>query len=167
MGQFTAAEHNGGLDLISAFKETNGIFGLDIKVVFFNADTQFDFLYVNGLLTLAGFTTVITAYRPEAVAAEVQNLIAEHGVTELVLGHPLNMDGTRGPRAEKAEGFAALLRETTGLPVTLWDERRTTVDAHNILMAGGKNAKQRKKTVDAVAASLMLEGYLTFKKRQK
>ena len=62
---------------------------------------------------------------------------------------------------------AALLRETTGLPVTLWDERRTTVDAHNILMAGGKNAKQRKKTVDAVAASLMLEGYLTFKKRQK
>ena len=91
----------------------------------------------------------------------------EHGVTELVLGHPLNMDGTRGPRAEKAEGFAALLREPTGLPVTLWDERRTTVDAHNILMAGGKNAKQRKKTVDAVAASLMLEGYLTFKKRQK
>ena len=92
----------------------------------------------DALLTLAGFTTVITAYRPEAVAAEVQNLIAEHGVTELVLGHPLNMDGTRGPRAEKAEGFAALLRETTGLPVTLWDERRTTVDAHNILMAGGK-----------------------------
>ena len=118
-------------------------------------------------MTLAGFTTVITAYRPEAVAAEIQRLIAEHGVTELVLGHPLNMDGTRGPRAEKAEGFAALLRETTGLPVTLWDERRTTVDAHNILMAGGKNAKQRKKTVDAVAASLMLEGYLTFKKRQK
>ena len=121
----------------------------------------------DALLTLAGFTTVITAYRPEAVAAEVQNLIAEHGVTELVLGHPLNMDGTRGPRAEKAVGFAALLRETTGLPVTLWDERRTTVDAHNILMAGGKNAKQRKKTVDAVAASLMLEGYLTFKQRQK
>ena len=121
----------------------------------------------DALLTLAGSTTVITAYRPEAVAAEIQRLIAEHGVTELVLGHPLNMDGTRGPRAEKAEGFAALLRETTGLPVTLWDERRTTVDAHNILMAGGKNAKQRKKTVDAVAASLMLEGYLTFKKRQK
>ena len=133
----------------------------------------------DALLTLAGFTTVIDSRKaevvvqeilrllPEAVAAEVQNLIAEHGVTELVLGHPLNMDGTRGPRAEKAEGFAALLRETTGLPVTLWDERRTTVDAHNILMAGGKNAKQRKKTVDAVAASLMLEGYLTFKKRQK
>ena len=59
-----------------------------------------------------------------------------------------------------------MLREATSLPVTLWDERRTTVDAHNILLNNGKHAKERKKTVDAVAASLMLEGYLTFKKRQ-
>ena len=57
-----------------------------------------------------------------------------------------------------------LLEETTGLPVVLWDERRTTVDAHNILFNNGKNAKQRKKVVDAVAASLMLEGYLTRKR---
>ncbi len=114
---------------------------------------------------LCGFSTVITAYRPEVVAEKVKELIAEHGVTELVLGHPINMDGTRGPRAEKAEGFAELLRETTSLPVTLWDERRTTVDAHNILMNNGKNAKERKKTVDAVAAALMLEGYLTRKAR--
>ena len=76
-----------------------------------------------------------------------------------------NIIAMQGPFSQAMN--AALLRETTGLPVTLWDERRTTVDAHNILMAGGKNAKQRKKTVDAVAASLMLEGYLTFKKRQK
>ena len=76
-----------------------------------------------------------------------------------------NIIAMQGPFSQAMN--AALLRETTGLPVTLWDERRTTVDAHNILMVGGKNAKQRKKTVDAVAASLMLEGYLTFKKRQK
>lgn len=114
---------------------------------------------------LCGFSTVITAYRPEVVAESVKKLIAEHGVTELVLGHPINMDGTRGPRAEKAESFAELLREVTSLPVTLWDERRTTVDAHNILMNNGKNAKERKKTVDAVAAALMLEGYLTRKAR--
>ena len=63
-------------------------------------------------------------------------------------------------------GFAEMLREATSLPVTLWDERRTTVDAHNILLNNGKRAKERKKTVDAVAASLMLEGYLTFKNRQ-
>lgn len=117
-------------------------------------------------LTLTGYSTVITAYRSEVVIAEIKKLIAEHEVTELVLGHPINMDGTKGPRAEKAENLAALLREATSLPVTLWDERRTTIDAHNILMTNGKNAKQRKKTVDAVAASLMLEGYLTFKKKQ-
>ena len=113
---------------------------------------------------LAGFTTVITAYRPEVVAEQVAVLAKEHGVEELVLGHPKNMDGTRGPRAEKAEAMAELLKEATGLPVVLWDERRTTIDAHQILMTGGKNAKKRKKVVDAVAASLILEGYLTFKK---
>ena len=113
---------------------------------------------------LAGFTTVITAYRPEVVAEQVAVLAKEHGVEELVLGHPKNMDGTRGPRAEKAEAMAELLKEATGLPVVLWDERRTTIDAHQILMTGGKNAKKRNKVVDAVAASLILEGYLTFKK---
>ncbi len=113
---------------------------------------------------LAGFTTVITAYRPEVVAEQIAALAKEHGAEELVLGHPKNMDGTRGPRAEKAEAMAELLKEATGLPVVLWDERRTTIDAHQILMTGGKNAKKRKKVVDAVAASLILEGYLTFKK---
>ena len=113
---------------------------------------------------LAGFTTVITAYRPEAVAEQIAALAREHGAEELVLGHPKNMDGTRGPRAEKAEAMAELLKEATGLPVVLWDERRTTIDAHQILMTGGKNAKKRKKVVDAVAASLILEGYLTYKK---
>lgn len=113
---------------------------------------------------LAGYTATIDAYRPEVVAERVSALAAEYGVEELVLGYPKNMDGTLGPRAEKAESMAALLREVTSLPVVLWDERRTTIDAHQILMNGGKNAKQRKKTVDAVAASLILEGYLTFKK---
>ena len=113
---------------------------------------------------LAGYTATITAYRPEVVAERIAALAAEHGAEELVLGHPLNMDGTRGPRAEKAEAMASLLREATGLHVVLWDERRTTVDAHQILFSAGKNAKKRKKVVDAVAASLILEGYLTYKK---
>ena len=118
----------------------------------------------DALLTLAGFTTVITAYRPEVVAEQVAVLAKEHGVEELVLGHPKNMDGTRGPRAEKAEAMAELLKAATSLPVVLWDERRTTIDAHQILFNSGKNAKKRKKTVDAVAASLILEGYLTYRK---
>ena len=113
---------------------------------------------------LTGFTTVINAYRPEAVAEQIAALAKEHGAEELVLGHPINMDGTRGPRSEKAQAMKALLEETTSLPVVLWDERRTTIDAHQILFNSGKNAKKRKKVVDAVAASLILEGYLTYKK---
>ena len=114
--------------------------------------------------TLAGFTTVIHSRKEDVVIGEIQKLIAEHGVTELVLGYPKNMDGTLGPRAEKCAALAETLREATSLPVTLWDERRSTVEAHNILFENGKNAKKRKKIVDAVAASLMLEGYLTRRK---
>ena len=115
---------------------------------------------------LTGFTAVIHAYRPEAVAERIAALAAEHGAEELVLGHPVNMDGSLGPRSEKAKAMQALLEEATGLPVVLWDERRTTIDAHHILYQSGKNAKQRKKVVDAVAATLILEGYLTYKKSQ-
>ena len=113
---------------------------------------------------LAGFTTTINAYRPEVVAEQIAALAKEHGVEELVLGHPINMDGTWGHRSEKAQAMKVLLEDTTSPPVVLWDERRTTIDAHQILMGSGKNAKKRKKVVDAVAASLILEGYLTYKK---
>ena len=109
---------------------------------------------------LTGDVTTIPR-RQEEVLSGIQRLIAEHGVQLLVLGYPRNMDGTEGPRAEKCAAFGALLRQATGLEVILWDERRTTIDAHNILFQNGQNAKKRKKTVDAVAAALMLEGYLT------
>lgn len=115
-------------------------------------------------MTLAGFSTVIDSRKAKVVAAEIARLIGEHAVTELVLGYPKNMDGTLGPRAEKCAAFGEVLKEMTGLPLTLWDERRSTVEAHNILFNNGKNAKQRKKTVDAVAASLMLEGFMTRKR---
>ena len=115
---------------------------------------------------LAGYTTVINSRKQEEVLLGIGKLIEEYSVTELVLGYPKNMDGTLGPRAEKAEGMRDALTERFGLPVKLWDERRTTIDAHNILAAAGKNAKKRKKAVDAVAAALILEGYLTFRKMQ-
>ena len=113
---------------------------------------------------LAGHTQVIHSRKPEEVLSGLGQIIGEYGVTELVLGYPKNMDGTLGPRAEKAELFAQELEAAFGLPVHLWDERRTTIDAHQILFNAGKNGRQRKKTVDAVAASLILEGYLTYKK---
>ena len=113
---------------------------------------------------LAGYTTTINAYRAEVVVEQIASLAEEYSVEELVLGHPINMDGTRGPRSEKAHAMKQLLEERLSLPVILWDERRTTIDAHQILFHNGKNAKKRKQVVDAVAASLILEGYLTYKK---
>ena len=116
------------------------------------------------LCTLVGSATVVPSRNTEKAIADIVRLAQENQVGEIVVGLPKNMDGTVGPRAEKAAAFAETLRQAAGLPVTLWDERRTTVDAHNILFNNGKNAKKRKKVVDAVAASLMLEGYLTRKR---
>lgn len=111
---------------------------------------------------LAGYTTVIHSRSAQRVAEEVGALVKEHGVERLVMGYPKNMNGTEGPRAQLYQEFAELLRETVGMEVTLWDERRTTVDAHRILTETGNRGKKRKEKVDAVAASLILEGYLGF-----
>lgn len=113
---------------------------------------------------LAGYTTVLNTRRQSEVLDGIAALVEEYGVEELVLGYPKNMDGTCGPRAEKAELMRDTLVERFHLPVALWDERRTTIDAHNILAGAGQNAKKRKKNVDAVAAALILEGYLTFRR---
>jgi len=113
---------------------------------------------------LAGTTTTIHSRKEEVVLDELAKLVKENRVDELVMGFPRNMDGTEGPRAELYRAFAAKVEEVTGIKPVLWDERRTTVDAHRILFEAGKNAKKRKKTVDAVAASLILEGYLDFKR---
>ena len=113
---------------------------------------------------LAGYTATIHTRRQEEVLSRLGELIREYGVEELVLGYPKNMDGTLGPRAEKARELEEALKERFSLPVVLWDERRTTIDAHNILQSAGKNAKKRKAVVDSVAAALILEGYLTFRR---
>ena len=116
-----------------------------------------------GLLT--GYITVIHSRSPERTAAELAKLAAEQQAEELVMGFPRNMDGTEGPRAELYRAFAALVEEKTGMPVRLWDERRTTIEAHQILHTSGKRMKRHKENVDAVAASLILEGYLAWRAR--
>lgn len=113
---------------------------------------------------LAGYTTVIQSRRAETVAGEIARLVKEQGVEELVMGFPRNMDGTEGPRAELYRAFARRVEEAVGLPVHLWDERRTTIEAHTILHESGKKMKAHKKNVDAVAATLILEGYLTYRR---
>lgn len=116
---------------------------------------------------LTGTTTTIHSRSADVVLSELARLAKEQGAEEIVMGFPRNMDGTEGPRAELYRAFAGRVEEATGLKPVLWDERRTTVDAHRILQQAGKNAKKRKKTVDAVAASLILEGYLDYKRLQK
>ena len=113
---------------------------------------------------MAGTTTTIHSRKADVVLEELDKLVKQYQAEELVMGFPKNMDGTEGPRADLYREFAARVEEVTGLKPVLWDERRTTIDAHRILFESGKNAKKRKKTVDSVAAALILEGYLTFKK---
>ena len=83
------------------------------------------------------------------------------------MGLPKNMNATQGERAEKCKALGAELEARTGVSVVYWDERRTTIEAHQILSAGNYHGKKRKNTVDAVAASLILEGYLSFLASQK
>jgi putative Holliday junction resolvase len=96
----------------------------------------------------------------ERAADKITVEIKNRSVNKIILGYPKNMDGTLGPRAEKSREFAEILKMKTGLDVLLWDERRTTVDAHRILSEMGRHGKKRKSKIDAVAASLILEGYL-------
>ncbi len=113
---------------------------------------------------IVGVTTVISEWNRERTAEKVAELVEMHRPEILVMGFPRNMDGTEGLRAALYREFAALVEEKTNRNVVLWDERRTTIEAHNILSANGKKTKKHKKNVDAVAASLILEGYLRFMK---
>ena len=117
------------------------------------------------LCSIVGTTTVIHSRNTEKTLEQLCQLVKEHEVGEIVMGLPKNMDGSEGPRAELCRSFAKMLEERTGMTVALWDERRTTVEAHNILSAHNYHGKKRKNTVDAVAASLILEGYLGFRGR--
>ena len=112
------------------------------------------------LCSIVGSTAVVPSRNTEKAIADIMRMAKESTVGRIVVGLPRNMDGTEGNRAELCRVFAARLEEATGLEVVMWDERRTTVEAHNILSQHNYHGKKRKNTVDAVAASLILEGYL-------
>lgn len=117
------------------------------------------------LCSIVGSTTVIHSRNIDKTLQEICKIVIENDVQEIAVGLPKNMDGTEGARAELCREFAAKVEAATGKPVKLWDERRTTVEAHNILSQHNYHGKKRKNTVDAVAAGLILEGYLAFRKR--
>ena len=108
-----------------------------------------------GVLTERSFVKCIekTAEKAKEVRAEL-----------IVVGYPKNMDGSCGARAEKCAAFAEQLQEAAGIPVQLWDERCTTVTAHQILNVTNTRGKKRKAVVDAVAATIILESYLAYRK---
>lgn len=109
---------------------------------------------------LVGEAWTVNQWDANALADEIIRQAVARGIERFVLGLPKNMDGTEGARAEKCREFAALLGSKTDIPIVMWDERRSSIEAHAILHANGKKEKKHRKTVDAVAASLILEGYL-------
>ncbi len=118
-------------------------------------------LAVSDLLgMIAGEAWTMNEWNMERASLRIAEEAKKREVGTLVLGLPRNMDGTEGPRAEKSREFKALLEKDTGLDVVLWDERRSSIEAHAILHAAGKKERVHRKSVDAVAASLILEGYL-------
>ena len=116
------------------------------------------------LCSIVGSTTVVPSRNREKAMADIVRIAKEQDVGTIVVGLPRNMDGSEGPRAQLCREFAQELGQATGLPVVMWDERRTTVEAHNILSQHNYHGQKRKNTVDAVAASLILEGYLNSRK---
>ena len=117
------------------------------------------------MCSIVGSSTVVPSRNREKAVADIVRLCKENSVGEIVVGLPKNMDGSEGPRAQLCREFAQILGEATGVEIVMWDERRTTVEAHNILSTHNYHGKKRKDTVDAVAASLILEGYLAFRKK--
>ena len=110
--------------------------------------------------TLVGRAWTLHEWNLDRAVDAIAAVVKENEVGTIVLGLPKNMDGTEGPRAEKSRLVAERLREATELEVVLWDERRSSVEAHAILHANGRKEKKHRQNVDAVAASLILEGYL-------
>jgi putative holliday junction resolvase len=115
-------------------------------------------------LTVQPVLTLVRSNRRQDLKS-IQRLIRKHDCSAIVVGNPLYMSGDQSPQAAKAQAFARMLREETGLPVHLWDERLTTTEAHRHLHAAGRAGSEHKAVVDQVAAVLILESYLEAKKR--
>ena len=100
-------------------------------------------------------------------AEEAARFALEQGITRIVVGNPLNMNGTAGPRTERCRAFAEMLGELTGIEVVLFDERLTTVAAHGFLSASGVSGKKRKDSVDELSATLILQDYMDREKNKR
>jgi putative holliday junction resolvase len=115
--------------------------------------------------TIASGLTTLPRGKFARDAARLLELAAEHGVGGLIIGLPIRLDGSHGPRAQASRAFAARLASLTPLPLLLWDERLTTVEAERTLLAADASRRRRAQVIDKVAATLILQGALDRLKR--
>ena len=134
------------------------IFGVDF------GDVRTGWAVCGAAEMMASPAGVLTERRFDVCAEKTAEAAKNAGAEMIVVGHPKNMDGSCGPRAQLCAEFAEKLRELSGLPVVLWDERCTTVTAHRYLNDTNTRGKKRKAVVDAVAATVILESYLEYRK---
>lgn len=99
--------------------------------------------------------------------ARIEEIAKEYGVEKIVLGFPKHMNNDIGERAEKSLEFKEMLERRTGLPVVMWDERLTTVEADRTMMETGIRRENRKEYVDMIAAVFILQGYLDYLSNHK
>ena len=102
----------------------------------------------------------IKSYRMDRTAAEIVRTAKENGIERIVIGKPVNMNGTCGEKVEKVTELARLIGELSDIPVDFYDERMPTMSAHKILSESGIRAKNRREVVDSLAAELILQGYM-------
>jgi putative Holliday junction resolvase len=110
-------------------------------------------------ITAQGIGTVVIE-NPHTLPAQIQEVAAQYNVETLIVGLPLHLNGTEGEGARNARKIAKILGEKLGLPVILWDERLTTVQAERAMKSAGLSRKKRAKRVDSIAAQLILQAYL-------
>lgn len=130
------------------------VLGLDI------GDRTIGVAVSDGLMLTAQGITTIKRTKPERDIEEVLKYVKEYEVSTIVSGLPKNMDGTIGFQAEKVQEFCELLKEHTEVPIKFWDERLTTVSAHKAMLECNMSRGKRKKLVDKIAATYILQGYL-------
>lgn len=109
---------------------------------------------------------IFEKYEPKLIEKIVE-ITKKLGAELIVVGYPLNMDGSEGERAQECKRIAQIIGEKSGIKTVMWDERCTTVMSHNVLNVTNVRGQKRKNVVDAVAAVMILESYLDYRKNKK
>ncbi len=141
-------------ELFAALPRVGAIAGLDLGTKTIGVAVS------DGLRQVASPLTTVRRTKFTADAAELLRIVAERGLTGLVLGLPRNMDGSEGPRAQSTRAFARNLERLTPLPIGFWDERLSTVAAERALLEGDTSRARRAQVIDQVAAGYILQGLL-------